>query len=101
LVRKRMNHPNVLSTEGVAPGLFEFCMVSQWMANGSVLDYVRRYTGVNRLELVRPTHRRSVSTLTGLQLIGVTRGLNYLHNNGVVHGDLKSVRAVYFVILLD
>ena len=25
------------------------------------------------------------------QLIGVTRGLSYLHGNGVVHGDLKSV----------
>ncbi|KAF9646883.1 kinase-like protein [Thelephora ganbajun] len=73
IVCKRANHPNVLSIEGVAPKLFEFCMVSQWMPNGNMLGYVEQYPGANRLEL----------------LIGVTRGLNYLHINEVIHGDLK------------
>ena len=35
----------------------------------------------------------------GSQLIGVTRGLNYLHHNEVVHGDLKGVRGVSAVII--
>jgi hypothetical protein len=48
-----MNHPNVLSIEGVAPKLFEFCMVSQWMVHGNILSYLEKYTGANRLELVR------------------------------------------------
>ena len=48
----RMNHPNVLSIEGVAPELFEFCMVSRWMENGTISEYVKQYVGVNRLELV-------------------------------------------------
>ncbi|KAF9646888.1 kinase-like protein [Thelephora ganbajun] len=74
IVCKRANHPNILSIEGVAPKLFEFCMVSQWMTNGDILGYVTKHPGANRLEL----------------LIGVTRGLNYLHNNEVIHGDLKS-----------
>jgi len=73
IVSKRMNHPNVLSIEGVAPELFRYGMVSQWMSNGDMLDYVTRHPEVNRLEL----------------LIGVTRGLDYLHNNEVVLGDLK------------
>jgi len=47
-----MNHPNILSIEGVAPELFEFCMVSRWMAHGNILDYTKEHTGVNRLELV-------------------------------------------------
>ena len=34
-----------------------------------------------------------------MQLIGVTHGLNYLHNNEVVHGDLKSVCVVHRAIL--
>lgn len=93
-------HPNILSIEGVAPKLFEFCMVSQWMANGSILAYVTKHPGANRLELVRPTHRQPDSALTGLQLIGITRGLDYLHSNEVVHGDLKSVRGVCPGILL-
>jgi len=74
IVCKRVKHPNVLSIEGVAPKLFEFCMVSQWMVNGNLLSYVEKYVGANRLEL----------------LVGVTRGLSYLHENEVVHGDLKS-----------
>lgn len=48
-----MNHPNILSIEGVAPEMSEFCMVSRWMAHGNILDYVKKYVGVNRLELVR------------------------------------------------
>ncbi|KAF9646789.1 kinase-like protein [Thelephora ganbajun] len=62
VVSKRMNHPNILSIEGVAPGLYPFCIVTQWMLNGNMKEY----------------------------LIGVTRGLNYLHNNEIVHGDLRS-----------
>ena len=91
----RMKHLNVLSIEGVAPELFEFCMVSRWMENGRISDYVKKYVGVNRLELVGLRGdlmiRRFESVLMESQLIGVTRGLSYLHGNGVIHGDLKSV----------
>ncbi|KAF9647762.1 kinase-like protein [Thelephora ganbajun] len=74
IVSKRMSHPNILSIEGVAPELFKFCMVSQWMERGNILEYVREYPRVDRLEL----------------LIGVTRGLDHLHNSEIVHGDLNS-----------
>ncbi|KAF9646793.1 kinase-like protein [Thelephora ganbajun] len=73
VVLKQVRHPNILSVEGVAPKLFEFSMVSQWMPNGNMLKYTEQYPGANRLEL----------------LTGITRGLNYLHNNEVTHGDLK------------
>lgn len=49
-----MNHPNVLRIEGVASGLFPCCMVSRWMENGNVLEYLNQYQGhIDRLELVR------------------------------------------------
>ena len=64
IVCKRVEHPNILSIKGVAPGLFEFCMVSQWMPNGSMLAYVTQYPGVNRLELVGLTFWRYYPTLT-------------------------------------
>jgi serine/threonine protein kinase len=70
-------------------------MVSRWMPNGSILGYVTKYPGANRLELVSLPHWKFYSALTGLQLVGVVRGLGYLHSNEVVHGDLKSVRGVY------
>jgi len=48
-----MNHPNVLRIEGVAPRLFECCMVSKWMEHGHMLDYLNRSREpVDRLELV-------------------------------------------------
>ena len=75
-------------------------MVSRWMPNGSILGYVEKYPGANRLQLVSQPHWQPDPSLTGLQLVGVTRGLGYLHNNEVVHGDLKSVRGVYPAVLL-
>ncbi|KAF9789406.1 kinase-like domain-containing protein [Thelephora terrestris] len=80
IVCKRMRHENVLSIEGVASNIFEFCMVSQWMNSGNILDYLKINPECNRLEL----------------LIGVARGLDYLHRNEVVHRNLKSAN-----ILID
>jgi serine/threonine protein kinase len=70
-------------------------MVAQWMPGGNMLGYVKSHPGANRLELVSLKHWRSDPPLTGPQLLGVTRGLGYLHYNEVVHGDLKSVRGVH------
>lgn len=52
IVLKRASHPNILSIEGVVPNLFEACMVSKFMENGNIMVYVRKNSGVNRLELV-------------------------------------------------
>ena len=49
-----MKHPNILSIEGVARDLAEFSMVSQWMDNGNMPNYVIMHPGVNRLGLVGP-----------------------------------------------
>ena len=35
-------------------------MVSRWMENGSILDYMRRYRGANRLELVGLRHDSTI-----------------------------------------
>ena len=66
------------------------------MENGTILEYAKRYGGANRLELVGlEVIRRSGSVLMESQLIGVTRGLSYLHGNGVIHGNLKSVIEIF------
>ena len=52
---RRMNHVNVLRIEGVAPDLFPCCMVSRWMENGNMLEYLNRNQGdIDRLQLVSP-----------------------------------------------
>ncbi|KAF9651826.1 kinase-like protein [Thelephora ganbajun] len=73
MICRRIRHENVLNIEGVAPELFDFCMVSKWMDNGNMLQYVRARKEVDRRSL----------------LLGITRGLHHLHLHEVIHGDLK------------
>jgi len=56
VVSKRVDHPNILPIEGVAPELFKFCMVFRWMERGDILEYVGKNPEINRLDLVRPMH---------------------------------------------
>jgi len=95
----RIRHENVLSIEGVAPDLFEFCMVSKWMGNGNMLNYVRTQEQVDRANLVSSFASFAVvcwSILTAdVQLLGITRGLYHLHSSGIIHGDLKGVSKAF------
>ena len=49
---KTLRHPNVLPLLGVMMSEAHFAMISDWMANGSINDFVKTYPDANRLELV-------------------------------------------------
>ena len=49
---KYISHPNVLSFLGVSETLFKFCIISPWMPNGNITEYIKRRRRVNRLQLV-------------------------------------------------
>ncbi|KXN83031.1 Ribosomal protein S6 kinase alpha-5 [Leucoagaricus sp. SymC.cos] len=71
------SHPNVLPFYGVfvqgGKGSPQTCLVSPFMKNGNLRDYAPRLSQKSRLPLISD----------------VVHGLHYLHELGVVHGDLK------------
>ncbi|KZT50795.1 kinase-like protein [Calocera cornea HHB12733] len=71
---KDLKHPNILPLLGVcAHGPYGFALVSPWMERGHIRSYLRLDPMVRRPSLV----------------LGIARGLQYLHETGIVHGDLR------------
>ena len=76
----------------------QFAMVSRWMSNGNINQFVKAHTDVNRFELVSHLFKLllsyPLSTVDWLSQLGdVAEGLVYMHEQGMVHGDLKGVRS--------
>ncbi|KAG8779535.1 hypothetical protein FRC12_024147 [Ceratobasidium sp. 428] len=67
----KAKHKNVQELLGVMIFKGQLGMVSPWMDNGNLEEYIRKNPGVNRLDLV-------------------AHGVAYLHSIDMVHGDLKS-----------
>ena len=49
---KTLNHPNVLPLLGVMMTKGRFAMVSKWMTNGNINQFVRVHQDMNRFKLV-------------------------------------------------
>ena len=49
---KTLSHPNVLRLSGVIMSENQFGLVSEWMDNGNINQFVRAHRNVNRLKLV-------------------------------------------------
>ena len=65
------------------------------MDHGDIMDFTSKHPEVNRLRLVRPVYDlpESFGPNIRLQLAETANGLKYLHSMGIVHSDLKPVRA--------
>ena len=74
----------------------KLAMVSKWMVNGNISQFVRGHPAVNRFELVSISIKflrsYSLMVISPLQLSDVGMGLIYVHGRGIIHGDLKGVR---------
>jgi len=78
-----LDHPNVLPLLGyVMRGEYP-ALVSRWMANGSARSYMEKMPDVPVMQLAK----------------GIAAGLLYLHDNDVIHADLKGV--LFFLRVLD
>ena len=49
---KSLRHPNVLPLLGVTMTSKSFAMVSEWMSNGSINEFIKINRDANRFELV-------------------------------------------------
>ncbi|EIN11233.1 kinase-like protein, partial [Punctularia strigosozonata HHB-11173 SS5] len=75
---RQLKHPHILPLLGIDTDSFEphMCMVSPLMLNGTLLDYIRR-SGPHNVDRMR-------------LCIEVMQGVCYLHENKLIHGDLRA-----------
>ncbi|KAG6833120.1 hypothetical protein H0H87_011228 [Tephrocybe sp. NHM501043] len=71
----RLSHPNVLPFYGAClESSKQPFIVSEFCVAGNAIDYIRKQPSINRLELLQ----------------GIAGGMVYLHEQGVIHADLKA-----------
>ncbi|TFK43201.1 kinase-like domain-containing protein [Crucibulum laeve] len=75
LIWQRLQHPHVLPFLGVDSSTFApfLCMISPWMQHGTIMKHLEENGSVN----------------ISRRLFEVALGLEYLHSQNIVHGDLR------------
>ncbi|KLO14139.1 kinase-like protein [Schizopora paradoxa] len=69
----KLNHPNILPLLGYVMNGKYPALVSKWMKKGSLRGYIEAHPDLPKI----------------LMVTGIAAGLTYLHNQNVVHSDLK------------
>jgi len=92
---KALDHPHAVPLLGVPRdrSRLQFAMVSEWMTNGNINEFVRANRDENRSKLVRSRPRPCYVHQVLNQRTFVARGLIYLYSQEMIHGDLKGVRS--------
>jgi serine/threonine protein kinase len=96
---RQLDHPHVLPFQGVDRVTFPSCyaMVSPWMENGSIRDFIRSRTctqkQINKLVGILMIHQTLPrDSLHCPKLLDSATGLAYLHDEDIIHGDFRAVR---------
>ncbi|XP_031285907.1 serine/threonine-protein kinase STY46-like isoform X4 [Pistacia vera] len=77
-IMRKVRHKNVVQFIGACTKPPSLCIVTEFMSGGSVYDYLHKQKGVFKLpSLIKVA-------------IDVSKGMNYLHQNNIIHRDLKA-----------
>ncbi|TYI41189.1 hypothetical protein ES332_A01G002500v1 [Gossypium tomentosum] len=77
-IMRKVRHKNVVQFIGACTKPPTLCIVTEFMCGGSVYDYLHKQKGVFKL--------RSLLKVA----IDVSKGMSYLHQNEIIHRDLKA-----------
>ncbi|KAG6861231.1 hypothetical protein C0995_002352 [Termitomyces sp. Mi166 len=74
----QLSHPNILPFYGLLKFRSRIAFVSHWATNGNLEEYLTHNPNANRMLLCMDT----------------AAGVEYLHKNDIVHGDLKGLNVL-------
>ncbi|XP_004512230.1 serine/threonine-protein kinase STY17 [Cicer arietinum] len=77
-IMRKIRHKNVVQFIGACTRPPNLCIVTEFMSRGSLYDFLHRQKGVFKL----PSLLKAA--------IDVSKGMNYLHQNNIIHRDLKT-----------
>ncbi|KAI3980594.1 hypothetical protein MKX01_025159 [Papaver californicum] len=77
-IMRKVRHKNVVQFIGACTRPPSLCIVTEFMSGGSIYDFLHKQKGFFKL----PTVIRVA--------IDVSKGMNYLHQNKIIHRDLKA-----------
>ncbi|XP_052308133.1 serine/threonine-protein kinase STY46 isoform X11 [Populus trichocarpa] len=76
-IMRKVRHKNVVQFIGACTKPPSLCIVTEFMHGGSVYDYLHKQRGVFKLPNLLKV------------AIDVSKGMDYLHQNNIIHRDLK------------
>lgn len=77
-IMRKVRHKNVVQFIGACTRPPNLCIVTEFMSGGSVYDYLHKQKGAFKLPSLLKV------------AIDVSKGMNYLHQNNIIHRDLKA-----------
>ncbi|KAJ5068734.1 serine/threonine-protein kinase sty46-like isoform x1 [Anaeramoeba ignava] len=80
-----LRHPNIVLFMGAHMIKEPYCVITEFMEGGSLFDLIHKKKDI----VLSSSQMKNI-------LLGIARGMNYLHCSGMLHRDLKSLN-----VLLD
>ncbi|XP_030523738.1 serine/threonine-protein kinase STY17-like isoform X2 [Rhodamnia argentea] len=77
-IMRKIRHKNVVQFIGACTRTPNLCIVTEFMSKGSIYDFLHKQNGAFKLPSLLKV------------AVDVSKGMNYLHQNNIIHRDLKT-----------